>query len=935
MIYKEINLIDLNEFNKVTTNCFVLPDQKVEFVEVAIAFGKDVDWLIKKPIRDQLVFEQTDDEFLINQKTNRLINEKVWNLMGPQAKTNRNAKMNNLKKLSNIDHSNNSILNSLNEFSLDYNSKQQQDNYLIDNYLRSNYHSPKNSTVKSHKRPNKLGNFNTDSLQFAIEIIDSLSGKVFRSNHHSNDILQSINFQNFELQKLNNSMVYVQKNSKKDTQNSIKNTLNSLSPKLNSKRVKIKSNRLINRNQNANQTDQPILLRLFTQKGKQFLDQFEQYKGIDKHDKEITIVEKKIDNLFKINNNTISIRQYVLIKNLNPLRAFLYNEGLVFFMQNTTQFKPKTGYWLFSHLRNYFDKQYPNNSIYLNLVEVLSKFLLITEFHLISNFKFLERFQFFKHPDRFSDNQFNDNKMFKSKLNKDCLKQFELIEIELILTDKFEFYIVDVNQESTIFDNHQIPFRDFSRQSRKELNSFQKTLLNSVWQFIGLIKSSSSEGKNNRNNGGLVKQFSMKNLRSIKSFKNQKNLNNYKRHVRRNVSLKKIKDLPRKYLDQLQKQSSKVRRKLLFVNEMGHKHKLINNWHTNRFRKTLSRLLIEENIGVMGLNCLVSHKLCLTEIDLNNILLTNLEYKRNGNSKFDQLYPSSSMCNLNNIILELNNKLLSSYANLNPILHRTADLHPFLCKLETQISKTNDDEEENFNGNSNQSNTTGSNELSNTILQTNDDNFNLDKTKISKNEYFIDNILNESFLKKGESKDYYSINDLSSNDMDETIENLNYNNNQNRVDSNAKQLLNCSLDDDDLYSIGLLELEPKQNLTLKFNSKYQSQFKTKVNYDLILVNLIVNTKHCNGRIKLNQLISPSLNVSLNLGIGTNRIMFQVINDLDKFDRTKTYQLIIERLSLDDVSNYDQSSENQFICQINQVSFFIIALSIKMQLKINK
>ena len=62
-------------------------------------------------------------------------------------------------------------------------------------------------------------------------------------------------------------------------------------------------------------------------------------------------------------------------------------------------------------------------------------------------------------------------------------------------------------------------------------------------------------------------------------------------------------DLPRKYLDQLQKQSSKVRRKLLFVNEINYKNKLINNWQKNQFRNTLSKLLIDENIGIMGLNC--------------------------------------------------------------------------------------------------------------------------------------------------------------------------------------------------------------------------------------------------------------------------------------------------------------------------------------------
>ena len=96
-------------------------------------------------------------------------------------------------------------------------------------------------------------------------------------------------------------------------------------------------------------------------------------------------------------------------------------------------------------------------------------------------------------------------------------------------------------------------------------------------------------------------------------------------------------------------------------------------------------------------------------------------------------------------------------------------------------------------------------------------------------------------------------------------------------------------------------MQPKINLN--FNSKFQTQFKIVVNYDLIKFSLIANAKHCNGRIKLNQLDSASINFSLNLGIGLNRIVFHVINDLNN-DHARTYQLIIKRLSLDEVSTYD-------------------------------
>ena len=46
--------------------------QKLEFKEVAIALGKNVDWLVKKSKRNQLKDEELNF-ILNNQQTNRLI----------------------------------------------------------------------------------------------------------------------------------------------------------------------------------------------------------------------------------------------------------------------------------------------------------------------------------------------------------------------------------------------------------------------------------------------------------------------------------------------------------------------------------------------------------------------------------------------------------------------------------------------------------------------------------------------------------------------------------------------------------------------------------------------------------------------------------------------------------------------------------------------
>ena len=979
VIYKEIS--ELNRLSKVSTSCFILPEQKLEFEEVAIALGKNVDWLVKRSKKSPEDASQ-ESSLTNNQQTTRIIGEKVWNLVSsgkrrdskankkltkanllsqfgylPSAKDNRPHLNNENNQINNhitnhiskhIDDGPNSWLESPVNGAVARSYRNYENANSIDNLIVGQSNRRQNNRETSiaslPKRPkatsSTLGDFNTDSIQFAIEIIDSLSGKVFRSNHHSNDILQSINFQNFELQKMNNSMVYVQKKadqSSKDVQPKINQTYKRSKNKRSSSKSKLnkQSNHLP-----SNQTDQPFLLRLFTRTGKQFLDQFEQLKSLQKPTVETTIVEKKIGDLFKIGNESISLRSFVLVRNVNPLRAYLFNEGLVFFMQNTTQFRPRTGHWLFSHLREYLNKQQPSNNVYLNLVEVISKFLLITEFHLISDFKFLERFQFFNQRQYDpSDSQYYQslqyeqpahfvpakrlNQIRESRCN---LRQYQLMEIELVLTNKLEFYIVDVNLEPLMFDNRQAPYRDYGKQSKKELYAFQKNLLTSVWRLMGLMEPKK----------GIAKPKSP--AKKVKR--------------RRSVSLKKIKDLPAKYLDQLSRQSSKVRRKLLFVNsELNYKHKLINNWQANQFRRVLARLLVEQNVGVLGLNCLVSHKLCLTEEDLNNILLSNAELNRNGNVRFEPLYPSGQMCGLNGLVEELNNKLLSSSADLRPSLHRTGHLHLFLCRLAVQLNREGKESagrNESMDGTDRKNDGDDDSAANDYAL---DEQANVDSTRqpaeasALKSDFFIEK-LPEELLSKNDvlakdtetqdagiiggpkpSKDYsYSTNDFAAitNDLDETqdetIETPNQLERSAHLNGSRTEDLNrnCSSNEEDLYLIDELELQPK--IDLRIHSKSQTQFKTEVDYGLIKVALIIRSRHCNARIKFNQLNSPFINISLNLGIGANRIVFRIVNDRPN-DQSRTYQLIIRRRSLEEVSVYDRASSEQVICQINQVIEF--------------
>jgi tubulin polyglutamylase TTLL5 len=63
------------------------------------------------------------------------------------------------------------------------------------------------------------------------------------------------------------------------------------------------------------------------------------------------VVSKYVDNPLLVNDLKFDIRLYVVLTSLDPLRVYIYNEGLVRFASDPYQQTDKEN--LFSHLTNY------------------------------------------------------------------------------------------------------------------------------------------------------------------------------------------------------------------------------------------------------------------------------------------------------------------------------------------------------------------------------------------------------------------------------------------------------------------------------------------------------------------------------------------------------------------------------------------------------
>ena len=99
--------------------------------------------------------------------------------------------------------------------------------------------------------------------------------------------------------------------------------------------------------------------------------------------------------------------------------------------------------------------------------------------------------------------------------------------------------------------------------------------------------------------------------------------------------------------------------------------------------EALEEVIADNNIGVMGANCQISHEVCLSQDDLNYLLQSRREDLHRGS--FTKLYPAVGADSLKALIDELSVKIVSANSvnnDMHSSFHKTADLHPLLMAIE-------------------------------------------------------------------------------------------------------------------------------------------------------------------------------------------------------------------------------------------------------------
>ncbi|XP_041457826.1 cadherin-like and PC-esterase domain-containing protein 1 isoform X1 [Lytechinus variegatus] len=121
------------------------------------------------------------------------------------------------------------------------------------------------------------------------------------------------------------------------------------------------------------------------------------YERIKQYRSERAVVQQYIPNPLLIFGSPINIRAYVLVTSINPLRAYIHSQGLVFFRHDYQKgfSKIPSRTWSLSQFRQYLLQSYGSEVAYTafqNLETVITETLLVSEPSLVTDFS-----QFF-HP---------------------------------------------------------------------------------------------------------------------------------------------------------------------------------------------------------------------------------------------------------------------------------------------------------------------------------------------------------------------------------------------------------------------------------------------------------------------------------------------------------------------------------------------------------
>lgn len=448
----------------------------------------------------------------------------------------------------------------------------------------------------------------------------------------------------------------------------------------------------------------------------------------------------------------VSLRVYVLVTSISPLRAFMFSEGLVHFRHDHTKGfrKMVNRTWLLSQLWHYIASSYGQHAVktaLLNLQSALVQTLLIAETMITAHLAMIPG---------------NENKYR-------CQHCFQLLGIDLIFNSTFHPVILEVNGQPNL--------QETPRDDGWAANGVKRSLLDSVF---GLLFENSS--------------------------------------IAQDVA------------DALEDSA--------------------------------------DSIGIMGLNCLISHDLCLSEEDLISLMDTRRENVNKGG--FRPLYPALGMERFSSLIRDLEYLSLSprslnlpqkSSTKREASRHVTADLHILLNSLERSYNRKVFEDDYTDSG------------LENAALWSG---------------------LNLSFVLRPHdgAADKSSTQDLLSRPP-------------------------CSEDPVTMPYLLNIYSEPSLNLTPTF-TPLTVEYTTKVPYEQLLVTVWAFSQNCQSEARLDDKFGPSQPANYTLGLGDNKLTFLIV-DIRHTEPwvINSYNLIIHRASPTDDESPFAFSQPHEICGLKQ------------------
>ncbi|XP_076333149.1 cadherin-like and PC-esterase domain-containing protein 1 isoform X1 [Tachypleus tridentatus] len=461
----------------------------------------------------------------------------------------------------------------------------------------------------------------------------------------------------------------------------------------------------------------PKLLDIFTLEGQQELLNSERRKAV---------VQQVVPNQLKVFGQPISLRLYVLVTSLSPLRAYLHSEGLVYHRYGSSRnFRKISGrLWSLSQFWYFVARNHGMQTVKLtlnNLHDVITKTLLLTDILIASST-----------TSRPTD-ELNPLR---------CHQCFQLMGFDVIMNGSFYPFITEINGQP----------------------NFQES----------------------RNQEGWV--------------------------------------------------ASRVKNVVVTdtINILFTPHSVA---------KDVSEALEEvgEEIGVMGLNCLISHEVCLNRQDLQ-ILLDGRRETLNLRG-FQQLYPTVEAQNQADLIHELDGALLDQKTDLSQ--HGTADLHDILLRLEFYY-----------------------------------------------NRHLLDQEFSDDEIKRSEAWRGMNLSSLMNEPSDQQESHL-----QESPDIYIDQFVGrkCSNDPITMPYIGQITTSPPLTLTPSFSSLV-SDYTANVSYGQLLLRVWAFGQNCQTEVRIDDKYGPSRPTNYTLGVGPNKLSFFVVDTSHTEPWVvNTYTLLVYRL----------------------------------------